>query len=58
MSASMDLNNIQSIISQNKSKYIIDQLLRFCCIEITSDYRDSSILSGILQGNKKLSSRF
>ena len=54
----MDLNNIQSIISQIKSKYIIDQLLRFCCIEITSDYRGSSILSGILQGNKKLSSRF
>ena len=36
----MDLSNIQSIIGQNKSKYIINQLLRFCCIEIPSDYRE------------------
>ena len=37
LSASMDLNNIQSITSQNTN--IINQL-GFCCIEIPSDYRE------------------
>ena len=50
------INGFKQHSINHKSKYITDQLLRFCCIEITSDYRDSSILSGILQGNKKLSS--
>ena len=53
----MDLINIQSIISQNKSKYIIDQLLRFVALKLLLITENSSILSGILTGNKMLSSK-
>ena len=48
MSASMDLNNIQSIISQNIS---LINFLDFVALKLL---RITEILSGILQGNKKL----